>query len=109
MDILALILSVIALGMATFALKRTGGIQDIRNQVDALGTDVKRQLGTLGTKTEAVGGAMREKTAEALGRLEQLVRGKDSANRPPESSGSHQEHHPGEPVQGEQTNRESHP
>jgi hypothetical protein len=60
MEIVTLIIAVAALVVAVLAYARTGGIQDLRDQVNALGP----------TKE-----ALRTKTADTLGRLEKVVRG----------------------------------
>jgi uncharacterized protein YoxC len=62
MEILSFIVAVIALVIAVAAFKRTGGIQELRHQVQGLTSS-----------TDSV----RDRTADALNRLEQLVRGKD--------------------------------
>ncbi|MGH7255728.1 MAG: hypothetical protein ACREI3_08120 [Nitrospirales bacterium] len=72
MDTLALIVAVVALVLAIVALKRTGGIGDLRQQLDSLSGDVRHQ-------TEAMSEVVREKTADALSRLEQLLRRKEGA------------------------------
>lgn len=61
MRVFTLIIAVVALVIAIIALARTGGIEDMRAKVEALGS-----------QTEVA----REKAAEALDRLERLVRGK---------------------------------
>lgn len=62
MEALTLLIALIALGIAIVAFKRTGGIEDLRRQVEGFGG-----------KSETA----RQKTADALNRLEQLVRGKE--------------------------------
>ncbi len=66
MDILALILSLIAIAMAYTALQRSGGMKDI-----------KQQMEHLTEKTEDATKGAREATADALRRLEGLVRGSE--------------------------------
>jgi len=73
MEILALIIAVVALVLAFVAIKRTGGLGDIRRQVEALRGDIREQVDALGPTTET----MRGKTADALDKLEQFVRGKE--------------------------------
>lgn len=70
MEIVTLIIAVIALVIAVIAFQRTGGIKDLRHQVD-----------TASSKSEAV----RDRTADALDRLERLVRGKEKPTAEPES------------------------
>jgi hypothetical protein len=57
-----LIIAVVALVIAVAALRRTGG-----------GRELKRQVQVLSATTEG----MRDRTADALNRLEHLVRGKE--------------------------------
>jgi len=62
METLSFIIAVIALVIAVAAFKRTGGIQELKHQVQGLTSS-----------TDSV----RDRTADALNRLEQLVRGKE--------------------------------
>ena len=62
MEILSLIIAVAALIIAIAAFARTGGIEEVRRQVD-----------TVGQKTEVA----RDKTADALDQLERLIRGRE--------------------------------
>ena len=62
MEILTLLIALAALVIAIIAFQRTGGIGDLRRQVEGLSG-----------KTETA----REKTADVLDRLEQLIRGKE--------------------------------
>jgi len=62
MEVLTLLIAVAALVIAVAAYTRTGGIQDLRRQVDSLSS-----------ASESV----REKTADALARLERLIRGRE--------------------------------
>ena len=61
MEILTLLIAVVALVIAVAAFARTGGIQEVRRQVE-----------TISTKTESA----RDKTADALDRLARLIRGR---------------------------------
>jgi len=61
-EYLALLLSIIALIVAAMAYARTGGIQEVKAQVSSLGSTVE---------------SVREKTADALGKMEKLVRGSE--------------------------------
>ncbi len=77
MDVLAFLLSLIAIAMAFVALQRTGGLKDLRQQIDALSS-----------KTEDATKGARESTADALRHLEQLIRGRegqppDDVDKPP--------------------------
>lgn len=62
MEALTLLIALIALAIAIVAFKRTGGIEDLRRQVDGFGSKFEMA---------------RQKTADALDRLEQLIRGKE--------------------------------
>lgn len=62
MEVLSLIIAVIALAIAVAAFMRTGGVRELKHQVQ-----------TLSSTTDSV----RDRTADALNRLEQLVRGKE--------------------------------
>ncbi|MBZ0168207.1 hypothetical protein MELA_02867 [Candidatus Methylomirabilis lanthanidiphila] len=75
MDALTLLIALIALGIAIAAFKRTGGMKDLKHQVEGFG---------LTSETA------RQKTADALDRLEQLIRGK-------EKPGTEKEERPEEP------------
>lgn len=84
MDVFAIILSLIAIAMAYVALQRTGGMKDLRQQMDHLTN-----------KTEDVAKGARETTADILQRLEHMVRGpgaqsseKDEKTPPPQDHGS---------------------
>jgi hypothetical protein len=88
MDVLAIILSLIAIVIAYIALQRTGGLKDIRQQMDHLSS-----------KTEDVAKGARDTTADILQRLEHMVRGagtgtessdKDEKPSPPHDTGSKQ-------------------
>ena len=70
MEVLSLIIAVIALMIAVAAFMRAGGVREL-----------KRQVQTLSSTTDSV----RDRTADALNRLEQLVRGKERP-RPGEPS-----------------------
>jgi hypothetical protein len=71
MEAFSLIVAVVALVIAIAAFKRTGGVREL-----------KRQVQTLGSTTDSV----RDRTADALNRLEQIVRGKERSrpDDPPE-------------------------
>ena len=62
MEVLSLVIAVIALVIAVAAFMRTGGVRELKHQVQALSST-----------TDSV----RDRTADALNRLEQLVRGKE--------------------------------
>jgi hypothetical protein len=69
---------VLALVVATMAYARTGGIKDLRRQVDSLNS-----------ASESV----REKTADVLSRMERLIRGREKAD-PEESRGDERDDRP---------------
>jgi len=75
MEVLAIILSLIAVAMAYVALQRTGGLKDIRQQMDHLAT-----------KTEDTAKGARETTADILQRLEHMVRGSSTGTESSEKS-----------------------
>jgi uncharacterized protein YoxC len=84
MAFFAIILSLIAIAMAYIALQRTGGLKDLKQQMDHLTS-----------KTEDVAKGARETTADILQRLEHMVRGtetqsseKDKNVPPPHETGS---------------------
>ncbi|HLC26366.1 MAG TPA: hypothetical protein VJM80_06320 [bacterium] len=62
MEYVALLLSIISLVVAILAYARTGGIKEVKAQVSSLGTSVE---------------SVREKTADALGKVEKLIRGSE--------------------------------
>ncbi len=64
MGALAIILSIAAIIMAFIALQRTGGLKDFRQQMDLMTS-----------KTEEATKGARETTADALRRLEHIIRG----------------------------------
>jgi hypothetical protein len=65
-EVLALIFSLVAIVMAFIALQRTGGVKDLKQQMDLLSN-----------KTEDATKGARDITADALHRLEQMVRGRE--------------------------------
>jgi len=64
MEVLTLLIAVVALVIATLAFQRTGGIHDLR-----------RQMEELTEKSEHATKGARDKTADALNRLETFIRG----------------------------------
>jgi hypothetical protein len=73
MEVATLIIAVLALVIAVIAFQRTGGIQDLRRQVEALRS---KQVEVFGSKS----GTVRDRTADALERLERLIRGKEKTS-----------------------------
>ncbi|MGH7405921.1 MAG: hypothetical protein ACREI5_01680 [Candidatus Methylomirabilales bacterium] len=67
MEIVTLIIAVLALVIAVLAYIRTGGLVDLRSQVKAVGPATE---------------ALRTKTADALDRLEGVVRGSGGPRSP---------------------------
>jgi hypothetical protein len=64
MDVLTLLIAVVALVIAIMAFQRTGGIHNLRGQMD-----------DLSQKTEHATKGARDMTADALSRLEAFIRG----------------------------------
>lgn len=87
MEVLTLLIAVVALVIATLAYQRTGGTYDLRRQMD-----------DLSEKTECATKGIRETTADALSRLETLVRGQQKSSstnqEPPEENPPTTEHKP---------------
>jgi len=81
MDVATLLITVLALVVGVIAFQRTGGIKDLRRQVDVLAS-----------KSEGV----RDRTADILERLERFIRGKEKAH-----PGNEKEHESGEPPRGD--------
>ncbi len=75
MEVLSLLFSVVALVLASLAYARTGGVKDLRDQVTNLGSNLD---------------SVRSRTADALDRVERLVRGgeKPGGTGQPGGSGS---------------------
>jgi hypothetical protein len=72
MDGITLLIAVVALIIAILAYQRTGGTAELKRQIEvgASSPDLKKQMDALTTITDA----LREKTADALDRLEKVVR-----------------------------------
>jgi hypothetical protein len=68
----ALIISLISLGVSVVAYHRTGGTAELLQKIEssASSEDLKKQMDALTTITDA----LREKTADALERLEKVIR-----------------------------------
>jgi hypothetical protein len=71
MDVLTLLIAVVALVIAILAFQRTGGIHDLRGQME-----------DLSEKTEHATKGARDMTADALSRLEAFIRGQQKASSP---------------------------
>ena len=70
MDVFTLLVAIVALVIAILAFQRTGGIHDLRRQMD-----------DLSNKSEHAAKGARDMTADALARLETFIRGQ----QPPSS------------------------
>jgi len=72
MDGVTLLIAVVALIIAILAYQRTGGTAELKRQIEvgASSPDLKKQMDALTTITDS----LREKTADALDRLEKVVR-----------------------------------
>lgn len=72
MEVATLIIAIVALMISMLAYKRTGGIHDLR-----------RQLDEIGTKSEQAAKGARETAADALNRFENFIRGQEKKNSEP--------------------------
>jgi len=72
MEALTLLIAVIALIIDILAYQRTGGTADLARRIESgvSSEDLKKQMDALTTMTDA----LREKTADALDRLEKVIR-----------------------------------
>jgi len=72
MEGITLLIAVVALIIAILAYQRTGGTAELKRQIEvgASSPDLKKQIDALMAITDA----LREKTADALDRLEKVVR-----------------------------------
>jgi hypothetical protein len=68
----ALILSIISIGISMLAYHRTGGTAELIRKIESgvSSEDLKKQMDALATMTDA----LRERTADALERLEKVIR-----------------------------------
>jgi hypothetical protein len=68
----ALVISLISIGISILAYHRTGGTTDLIRKIESgvSSEDLKKQMDTLTTMTDS----LREKTADALDRLEKVIR-----------------------------------
>lgn len=72
MEGITLLIAVVALIIAILAYQRTGGTAELKRQIE-VGTsspELKKQMDALATMTDS----LREKTADALDRLEKVIR-----------------------------------
>jgi hypothetical protein len=72
MEAITLLIAVVALILAILAYQRTGGTADLKRNIEASvsSPDLKRQIDALAAMTDS----LREKTADALDRLEKAIR-----------------------------------
>jgi hypothetical protein len=72
MDGITLLIAVVALIISILAYQRTGGPAEVKRQVESTtpSPDLKRQVDALIALTDS----LREKTADALDRLEKVIR-----------------------------------
>ncbi|MBW2057038.1 MAG: hypothetical protein JRH07_10730 [Deltaproteobacteria bacterium] len=82
---LSLVLAVIALAIAILAYQKAGGMVDLKKQIEqiASSTELKKSVESLTSATDT----LREKTAEAIEKLETAIRGaagsKPEEKKPP--------------------------
>jgi len=71
MEGITLLIAVVALIIAILAYQRTGGAGDLKGEFETkVSLDLKKQMETLTAMTDS----LREKTADALERLEKAIR-----------------------------------
>ena len=72
MEGITLLIAVVALVLSILAYQRTGGTADLKRQIESTtpSGDLKRQVEAL----SAIVDSLREKTADALDRLEKAIR-----------------------------------
>jgi hypothetical protein len=72
MEAITLLIAVVALILAILAYQRTGGTIELKRHIEAGASspDLKRQIDALLAMTDS----LREKTADALDRLEKAIR-----------------------------------
>ena len=72
MEGITLLIAVVALIIAILAYQRTGGTAELKRQIEAGASspDLKKQVDALVSMTDS----LREKTADALDRLEKAIR-----------------------------------
>lgn len=87
MEGITLLIAVVALIISILAYQRAGGIADLKRQIESVtsSVDLKKQVDGLKTATDS----LREKTADALERLEKSLRRPDK-DKGSSSSGSAQ-------------------
>lgn len=81
MEYVSLILSVIALIIAILAYQKVGGLGELRKQIDQIASsaELKKSIESVAAATESI----KEKTAEAIGKLEATLKRPSKEERPP--------------------------
>ena len=69
MDVFTLLVAIVALVIAIMAFQRTGGIHDLRHQMEELSS-----------KSDQAAKGARDMTADALARLENFIRGQQKTS-----------------------------
>ena len=72
MEAITLLIAVVALIISILAYQRTGGTTDLKRQIESRTSslDLKKEMDALVAMTDS----LREKTADALDRLEKVIR-----------------------------------
>ncbi len=72
MEAITLLIAVVALIISILAYQRTGGLADLKRQLESKtsSVDLKKEIDAL----SAMADALREKTADALDRMEKFIR-----------------------------------
>lgn len=81
MEFLALIVAVVAVVVAILAYQRAGGVADVKKQIDHIlsSVDFRKSADSLSATVDT----LRGKTAEAIGKLEDAVRGEEKEEKKP--------------------------
>lgn len=81
MTMLNFIIAIVAVVIAILAYRKAGGVPDLKKQIDQIASsvDFRKSVDTLAAATETI----REKTAEAIGKLEATVRGEGKEEKKP--------------------------
>lgn len=80
MAFLSLILSVIALIIAILAYQKVGGLGELKKQIDQIASsaELRKSIDSMAAATES----LREKTAEAIGKLESTFKREVKEEKP---------------------------
>lgn len=78
MEALTLLIAVVALIISILAYQRSGGLTELKREIDSRTwtPDLKKQIESLIAMTDT----LREKTADALDRLEKVIRKTEKTN-----------------------------